>query len=213
MLKPRLNSLLPLLVLALVMGCGERVTSQSEDRWDDEAIDARLERYDAGLALTFAAGPPPPFLDSPVLGRLTREADRHDRVSSYWYTTTKDVGEFKDATIVIHPQLGVRFDAAAMLKEAEPRFVALAADPIRIIKSAPEQLLELYRRYYPDQTDISAENLTTGLNLTHIKVVCGPVDDWTYDEMIFYGNENYLSFDLKVATDHDARVILMYFDG
>src|SRR5690606_5490214 len=128
-------------------------------------------------------------------------------VSSYWYTTTKDVGEFKDVTIVIHPQLGVRFDAAAMLKEAEPRFVALAADPIRIIKSAPEQLLELYRRYYPDQTDISAENLTTGLNLTHIKVVCGPVDDWTYDEMIFYGNENYLSFDLKVATDHDARVI------
>jgi hypothetical protein len=76
MLEPRLNSLWPLAVLVLVLGCGEHVTPRTEDQWDDEAIDAMLERYRAGLAVTFAAGPPPPFLESPVLGRLTREADQ-----------------------------------------------------------------------------------------------------------------------------------------
>lgn len=151
----------------------------------------------------------PEYIQSGVIGRLTRESyDMPDGETFYYYVAEVDLPWHKGVTVVVHPDRDEVFDEAATVKEAERRFVRLAAGADSIVASSPEKLRELFISYYEDQTDVPTSALLDDLRLTHIKIICG-----RDDELIYYGNPHYLSFDLNLTVSADNRVKDMWFDG
>jgi len=111
-------------------------------------------------------------------------------------------------TVVIHPPRGASLDDRGMLNACELKAMELVAGLDSLLSSAVSQVQRLFADYFPESANTPPSDLISNLKLTHVKLMFDQGD-----ELILYGNKNYLNFDLNLRIGKDGGIEEAWFDG
>lgn len=149
----------------------------------------------------------PATIDFGKYGKLHHQVIRATGDEYHYYGNLVDLPGLGTVSVIFYPDEKGKLTLHAFVRKSIQAVNQVLKCEHDIRLGFRRKLSRLFHRYFPDETEITGNDLLEGLQLTHIKLCVRTGIELIYSESPHFG------FDLNVRLNKECRAKRLWFDG